>query len=181
MDPTANAQNIVSIKSVMSAVGHKSQPLAYEVDGVVQHINFRPVSINEVLMIARKHKGILEFLHSALDDTGKTKSYAEKTLYDVIVDAGPEACAAFASYAAGLGDDVQWQREFVSLPDDFVWPVVAHVVDITLGDRSVEDYFLSVLGYFLKVKAFKNLELKKQPRKAPTAANKVAKVVKSAA
>ncbi|MGO7115571.1 hypothetical protein ACCS79_03565 [Rhizobium johnstonii] len=181
----ASNSQLVSIKSVMSAAGHKSQPLALEIDGVVRHIEFRPVSINEVLMIARKHRGILEVLHSALHSDGSTKSYSDKTLYDVIVDAGPEACAAFVSYASGLGDDIQWQKEFMSAPDDFVWPVIAHVIDITLGDRSVEDYFLHLLVHFVKVRAFKGLEqkaAKTSPRKpTPKAANKVAKVIKTAA
>lgn len=103
-----------------------------EVDAGGVTLRLRPVTLVECLRLLRRFPALKSGLFGGEADDG--------TLFDVLLDAGPEAIAALVAASSGRLGDAKLEAVIARLPDDVLIPAVLDVVALTMPE-GLEAFF----------------------------------------
>lgn len=102
-------------------------------------IPVRPVTIIEAVRVIKRFPALLAFFEE--DESGKTANIGE-----ILVDAGPDAVAAFVACSLGAPGDRDAEERVAAMPDDVLLPLVTAALKRTLGDEGIEGFFTKLGG-----------------------------------
>lgn len=135
-------------------------------------IAIRPMTTAEIFVACKRIPKFKRFLQdSSTLLYGNDQSVAEvlaarfngPTLVEVALDAGLDAVACFIACCLNRPHNEVFEQKLLSKPDTFLLPLFSRCKDITLGGRSIDDFFTEKLK-LLNLMGL--MELGKEP-KAP--------------
>lgn len=134
-------QDVKSIDDLLTAVDHSYQ----EVEILGMTTKLRPVTILECLRLVKRFPKLLDLFEPKLDKDGNLlPEELQPSLISVFMDSGIEAAAAFIACAAGKEGDKAFEQLITQKPDDLTLSLFSSSVKVTLGEGSLEDFFMKV-------------------------------------
>ncbi|MEN3142320.1 hypothetical protein ABDF71_09920 [Ochrobactrum sp. WV_118_8] len=134
-------QEIKSIDDLLTAVDHSYQ----EVEILGMTTKLRPVTILECLRLVKRFPKLIDLFEPKLDKDGNLlPEELQPSLISVFMDSGIEAAAAFIACAAGKEGDLAFETLITQKPDDLTLALFSSSVKVTLGEGSLEDFFMKV-------------------------------------
>lgn len=134
-------QEIKSIDDLLTAVDHSYQ----EVEILGMTTKLRPVTILECLRLVKRFPKLIDLFEPKLDKDGNLlPEELQPSLISVFMDSGIEAAAAFIACTAGKEGDLAFETLITQKPDDLTLALFSSSVKVTLGEGSLEDFFMKV-------------------------------------
>jgi len=134
-------QDVKSIDDLLTAVDHSYQ----EVEVLGMTTKLRPVTILECLRLVKRFPKLIDLFEPKLDKDGNLlPEELQPSLLSVFMDSGVEAAAAFIACAAGKEGDVAFEHLITQKPDELTLSLFSASVKVTLGEGSLEDFFMKV-------------------------------------
>jgi len=134
-------QEVKSIDDLLTAVDHSYQ----EVEILGMTTRLRPVTILECLRLIKRFPKLIDLFEPKLDKDGNLlPEELQPSLISVFMDSGIEAAAAFIACAAGKEGDLAFETLITQKPDDLTLALFSSSVKVTLGEGSLEDFFMKV-------------------------------------
>lgn len=134
-------QDIKSIDDLLTAVDHSYQ----EVEILGMTTILRQVTILECLRLVKRFPKLIDLFEPKLDKDGNLlPEELQPSLISVFMDSGIEAAAAFIACAAGKEGDLAFEHLITQKPDDLTLALFSSSVKVTLGEGSLEDFFMKV-------------------------------------
>lgn len=134
-------KDVKSIDDLLTAVDHSYQ----EVEVLGMTTKLRPVTILECLRLIKRFPKLVDLFEPKLDKDGNLlPEELQPSLITVFMDSGVEAAAAFIACAAGKEGDVAFEHLITQKPDELTLSLFSASVKVTLGEGSLEDFFMKV-------------------------------------
>ncbi len=134
-------QDVKSIDDLLTAVDHSYQ----EVEVLGMTTKLRPVTILECLRLVKRFPKLIDLFEPKLDKDGNLlPEELQPSLLSVFMDSGVEAAAAFIACAAGKEGNLAFEQLLTTKPDDLTFALFSASVKVTLGEGSLEDFFMKI-------------------------------------
>ena len=130
-----------SIEELLSAVDHSFQ----EVEILGEVTRLRPVTILECLRLVKRFPELMDLFEPKLDKEGNELPEAlQPTIITLFMDSGAEAAVAFIACATNNEGNSKIEEGLLTKPDDFILSMFSKSVKVTLGEGSLEDFFMKI-------------------------------------
>lgn len=146
-------------------------------DGFVKQ---RGLSFLEILTTIRRFPQAVTLLEPLAAELFETKSDVKlasitpSTVVDAFLRMGPEAVAAIVAVSIDQAGDTPTEAGLLAAPDEVTLPLLGGAIKATIGEREIDDYFLSLMSHFEAVGLFRQ-PTKAKTRPAPSAPNRQAR------